>query len=106
MSYYQDSTYSSRLFNAHMRELEADAQQDTPEYAPGEYAQVCLGTINSCLRSVSTSENLISRNLDVAHQQRIIKAQRRPITWNVDRLKAIGKEHLIPQAAYDFLSRE
>jgi hypothetical protein len=70
-----------------------------------EYAASLVKTINVCLSHVEIAERVVAaKGYDWQRQARIRKAQYKPIDMNIKRLETMGRGHLIPQEARDFMA--
>tara|TARA_R100000027_G_C2230808_1_gene89055 strand:+ start:635 stop:952 length:318 start_codon:yes stop_codon:yes gene_type:complete len=98
-------TYTKRLRYLHQLELQKDAEQESDSVLASqeEFANTCKRTIEVCLDHVKCAIIMVSKNIDVDRQMKILKAQRRPISDNISRLEKIGRGDLISDEARCFI---
>lgn len=98
-------SYTETLRYLHQLELQKDAEQESEseEMTQEEFANMCKRTIEICLDHVKCAIIMVSKNIDVDRQMKILKAQRRPISDNISRLEKIGRSDLISDEAHCFI---
>lgn len=98
-------TYTETLRYLHKLELQKDAEQESDSVTASqeEIANTYKRTIEVCLNHVKCAITMVSKNIDVDRQMKILKAQRRPISYNISRLEKIGRADLISDEARCFI---